>query len=79
MRESSTTTETTEPTDWRSLGACRQEDPELFFPVAQAGPGLVQLNKARAICARCEVRAECLSFGAGDRTGPRRMGRQERG
>ena len=59
MRDPATTTE---PTDWRSLGACRQEDPELFFPVAQAGPGLVQLNKARAICARCEVRAECLSF-----------------
>jgi WhiB family transcriptional regulator, redox-sensing transcriptional regulator len=53
---------TTEPTDWRSLGACRQEDPELFFPVAQTGPGLVQLDQARAICARCEVRAECLDF-----------------
>jgi WhiB family transcriptional regulator, redox-sensing transcriptional regulator len=52
----------TEPTDWRSLGACRQEDPELFFPVAQTGPGLVQLDQARAICARCEVRAECLDF-----------------
>jgi WhiB family redox-sensing transcriptional regulator len=59
MREPSTTTEAT---DWRALGACRDEDPELFFPVAQAGPGLVQLNKARAICARCEVRSECLSF-----------------
>jgi WhiB family transcriptional regulator, redox-sensing transcriptional regulator len=52
----------TEPADWRSLGACQQEDPELFFPVAQAGPALVQLDQARAICARCQVRAECLSF-----------------
>jgi WhiB family transcriptional regulator, redox-sensing transcriptional regulator len=52
----------TGPIDWRALGACRREDPELFFPIAQTGPGLVQLAKARAICARCQVRADCLSF-----------------
>jgi WhiB family redox-sensing transcriptional regulator len=46
---------------WRSLGACRLEDPELFFPMAQ-GSGLDQLQRARAVCARCPVRAECLSF-----------------
>jgi WhiB family redox-sensing transcriptional regulator len=50
------------PAGWRTLGACRQEDPELFFPVAQTGPGLAQLEQARTICARCEVRARCLSF-----------------
>jgi len=53
---------TTGPADWRSRGACSREDPELFFPVGQTGPGLAQLNRARAICARCEVRAACLSF-----------------
>jgi WhiB family redox-sensing transcriptional regulator len=47
--------------DWRSLSACRQEDPELFFPDPH-GPGLTQLEIARAVCARCQVRAECLSF-----------------
>ncbi len=49
------------PGDWRSLGACRQEDPELFFPMAQ-GQGIVQLQQAKVICARCPVRAECLEF-----------------
>lgn len=47
--------------DWRSLSACRDEDPELFFPDPR-GPGLTQLEVARAVCARCQVRAECLSF-----------------
>jgi WhiB family transcriptional regulator, redox-sensing transcriptional regulator len=48
--------------DWRSLGACRHEDPELFFPIVQSGPGLSQISRAKAVCARCQVQADCLSF-----------------
>jgi WhiB family transcriptional regulator, redox-sensing transcriptional regulator len=48
--------------DWRELSACRQEDPDLFFPLVAAGPGLVQIERAKAVCARCPVRAECLRF-----------------
>ena len=48
--------------DWRALGACRHEDPELFFPVVPFGPGLVQADRAKAVCARCQVRADCLRF-----------------
>jgi WhiB family redox-sensing transcriptional regulator len=48
--------------DWRSLGACRHEDPELFFPIVQSGPGLSQIGRAKAVCARCPVQADCLSF-----------------
>ncbi len=48
--------------DWRALGACRTEDPELFFPIVGVGPGLVQVAMAKAVCARCEVRADCLRF-----------------
>src|ERR1022692_3365182 len=48
--------------DWRELSACRQEDPELFFPLVPAGPGLVQIERAKAVCARCQVPAECLQF-----------------
>jgi WhiB family redox-sensing transcriptional regulator len=48
--------------DWRELSACQQEDPELFFPLVPAGPGLVQTERAKAVCARCQVRAECLRF-----------------
>lgn len=48
--------------DWRAQAACRTEDPELFFPIVQAGPGLVQVARAKTVCARCEVRTECLRF-----------------
>jgi Transcription factor WhiB len=49
--------------DWRVRAACRGEDPELFFPVGDWGPALVaQLAAAKAVCARCPVVAECLSF-----------------
>lgn len=56
------TTATLRSTDWPSLGACREEDPELFFPIAASGPGLMQIARAKAVCARCQVRAECLQY-----------------
>lgn len=42
---------------WKAGGACRWVDPDLFFPVsdAEAGP-------AKAVCARCAVRARCLEY-----------------
>jgi WhiB family redox-sensing transcriptional regulator len=46
--------------DWRHRAACRKEDPEMFFPVGQSGPALVQVNKAKAVCRRCPVATECL-------------------
>jgi WhiB family transcriptional regulator, redox-sensing transcriptional regulator len=47
---------------WMSHGACRSEDPELFFPVAVAGPALAQVRSAKAVCGRCPVQANCLSY-----------------
>ena len=47
---------------WMPLGACRGEDPELFFPVTLAGPALMQVFAAKAVCFRCAVRAACLSY-----------------
>ena len=47
---------------WMPQGACRGEDPELFFPVTVAGPALAQVFAAKAICFRCAVRAACLSY-----------------
>jgi WhiB family redox-sensing transcriptional regulator len=49
--------------DWMSQGACQQEDPELFFPIAAHGAGLPQVNAAKEVCQGCVVRAACLSFG----------------
>lgn len=48
--------------DWRHRAACRDEDPELFFPVSEVGPGAEQVARAKAVCARCPVRAECLEY-----------------
>ncbi len=42
---------------WHERALCRQVDPELFFP--EKGTGLSQLQQARRICARCEVKPEC--------------------
>jgi WhiB family transcriptional regulator, redox-sensing transcriptional regulator len=48
--------------DWRHRAACRDHDPELFFPVSDMGPGARQTEQAKAVCARCPVRAECLEY-----------------
>ncbi|TNC24637.1 WhiB family transcriptional regulator [Amycolatopsis alkalitolerans] len=48
--------------DWQERAACRDEDPELFFPVSEMGPGARQVARAKAVCARCPVRAECLEY-----------------
>ncbi len=45
-----------------SEGACQREDPELFFPIASTGPALPQVNAAKAVCGRCPVRLNCLSY-----------------
>ena len=46
--------------DWRHRAACRDEDPELFFPVGKGGPTLRQIAEAKTVCRRCPVTAECL-------------------
>jgi WhiB family transcriptional regulator, redox-sensing transcriptional regulator len=48
--------------DWMSQGACRAEDPELFFPIAATGPASRQIRAAKAVCGRCAVRAPCLAY-----------------
>ncbi|SRR6266498_75957 len=48
--------------DWAPQGACRDQDPDLFFPVGSTGPALEQIAQAKAICAGCQVRRECLSY-----------------
>ena len=48
--------------DWRHLAACREEDPELFFPIGTTGPALLQIEQAKAVCDSCSVIDECLSW-----------------
>jgi WhiB family transcriptional regulator, redox-sensing transcriptional regulator len=47
---------------WRDQAACRHEDPELFFPIGTSGPALMQTEQAKAVCARCPVREQCLEW-----------------
>jgi WhiB family redox-sensing transcriptional regulator len=48
--------------DWRHRAACRDEDPELFFPVGTSGPALLQIAEAKIACRRCSVSTECLNW-----------------
>ncbi|MER5601132.1 WhiB family transcriptional regulator [Streptomyces sp. NPDC002265] len=47
---------------WRERAACRDVDPDLFFPIGTAGLTLVQIDEAKAVCARCPVRERCLQW-----------------
>lgn len=48
--------------DWRQEAACLDEDPELFFPVGNTGPALLQVQEAKAVCATCPVTTQCLDW-----------------
>ena len=48
--------------DWRHHAVCRDEDPELFFPIGTSGPALLQVEQAKAVCRRCSVTDECLQW-----------------
>jgi WhiB family redox-sensing transcriptional regulator len=48
--------------DWRHHALCRDEDPELFFPIGTSGPALLQVEQAKAVCQRCSVTSECLQW-----------------
>jgi WhiB family redox-sensing transcriptional regulator len=52
----------TEPPEWWRSAACQEADPELFFPVAALGPGAGQTARAKAVCAACRVRRQCLQY-----------------
>ena len=47
---------------WRVRAACSTVDPDLFFPVGVTGPAVGQIAAAKAVCAGCVVRDECLDF-----------------
>ncbi|GAA2154372.1 WhiB family transcriptional regulator [Kitasatospora kazusensis] len=48
--------------DWRHRAVCREEDPELFFPVGETGPALLQIKEAKGVCRRCPVMEQCLTW-----------------
>jgi WhiB family transcriptional regulator, redox-sensing transcriptional regulator len=48
--------------DWRHHAACREVDPELFFPIGNTGPALLQIEEAKHVCRRCPVVENCLQW-----------------
>ena len=48
--------------DWRDAAACRDADPELFFPDGSPSSTRAQLKTAKLICRGCPVSATCLSW-----------------
>jgi WhiB family redox-sensing transcriptional regulator len=47
---------------WQDQAACRNEHPELFFPVGTTGPARRQIAKAKSVCHRCPVTGTCLAW-----------------
>jgi WhiB family redox-sensing transcriptional regulator len=46
--------------NWRHQAPCLDEDPELFFPIGSTGPAITQIEDAKKVCRRCDVREQCL-------------------
>lgn len=47
-------------TDWLDRAACRDVDPEIFFPTGNGVLAERQATRAKVVCRRCPVRPECL-------------------
>ena len=48
--------------DWRVSAACRDADPELFFPDSDIRAARAQVKTAKLICRSCPVSATCLNW-----------------
>ena len=51
------TTKLLQPVEWQTHARCTEVDPEIFFP-ERGGSS----KAARAVCADCQVRAQCLEY-----------------
>lgn len=48
--------------EWRREAACKDIDPNLFFPIGVTGPAVSQIETAKSICSGCPVKTQCLDF-----------------
>lgn len=56
------TTNAAPSSDWRSYGACRETDPEIFFPEGSKQQIARQTEAAKRVCGNCRVRERCLDW-----------------
>lgn len=47
---------------WRDSAACLDVSPELFFPIGNAYPALLQIEEAKLVCRECVVAETCLTW-----------------
>jgi WhiB family transcriptional regulator, redox-sensing transcriptional regulator len=48
--------------DWRTEAACRDTEPELFFPIGSTGTAIAQIESAKRVCNQCDASKACLEF-----------------
>lgn len=48
--------------DWSERAACRDVDPELFFPLGEGDAFASQIRRASAVCRRCPSAEACLDY-----------------
>lgn len=49
--------------NWRVEAACRDDDPDLYFPVGSGAAARRQVAEAKRACRSCPVQAECRTEG----------------
>ena len=53
--------------NWRDAAACRDADPDLFFPIGTTGPALRQIGEAKRVCRTCPAQTQCLAWALDNR------------
>ena len=48
--------------DWRHEAACRDKDPDIFFPDGSASSAPIEAAMAKAVCRNCPVMRRCLDW-----------------
>lgn len=50
--------------NWRKRAACRNHDPEMWFPIGKGPLADYQYDQARQICLSCPVISQCEQWAA---------------
>jgi WhiB family transcriptional regulator, redox-sensing transcriptional regulator len=53
--------------NWRDAAACRDAEPDLFFPIGTTGPARRQIGEAKRVCRTCPAQTRCLAWALDNR------------